>query len=75
MDLSKLKLFADNKIKVNEKLNFTLVRVENIVAKEDTSTFSLFPRWTKSFLEAYKYMNVFIALEAIFIQILASGGG
>ena len=47
LDWSKLKTFADDKLNVNEKLNFGLGRVENIVRKEENAgyqQFLLFPQ-------------------------------
>ena len=35
LDWSKLKVFADNKIKVNEKLKFVFGKGENIVGKKE----------------------------------------
>ena len=46
-DWSKLKVFADNKINVNQKLKFDLGRVENIVRKGENAGyqhFLLFPQ-------------------------------
>ena len=46
LDYSKLKAFADNTLKVYQKLKFALGRVENIVAKEENADyqhFLLFP--------------------------------
>ena len=47
LDWSKLKVFADDKISVNEKLKFGLERVENIVGKGENAGyqhFFLFPQ-------------------------------
>ena len=46
LDWSKLKAFADDKINVNQKLNFVLGRVENIVGNGEIAhykQFLLFP--------------------------------
>ena len=37
LDLSKLKAFADKKIKVAQKLEFAYVRIENIVGKGENA--------------------------------------
>ena len=52
LDWSKLKAFADDKIKVNEKLKFGLRRVKNIVGKEKMLVNSiLFPQcFQKSYI-------------------------
>ena len=42
LNWSKLKTFADNKIKVAEKLNSVLGRVENIVGKGENASFQHF---------------------------------
>ena len=47
LDRSKLKAFADDKLNVNEKLNFGLGKVENIVGKGENAGyqhFLLFPQ-------------------------------
>ena len=47
LDRSKLKAFADDKLNVNEKLNFGLERAENIVGKGENAShqhFLLFPQ-------------------------------
>ena len=52
-DSSKLKAFADDNIKVTQKLKFVLGRVENIVEKGEnvvTSIFSFFRNVFKVFL-------------------------
>ena len=51
LDWSKLKVFADDKIDVAEKLEFALGRVKNIVGKGENAGyqhFLLFPRCFKS---------------------------
>ena len=47
LDLSKLKAFTDDKLKVSEKLKFVLGKVENIVGKGENAGyqhFLLFPQ-------------------------------
>ena len=43
LDWSKLKAFADDKLNVNEKLNFGLGRVESIVGKGENAGYLHFP--------------------------------
>ena len=42
LDWSKLKTFADDKLNVNEKLNFGLGRVENIVGEGENAGYQYF---------------------------------
>ena len=52
-DRLQLKVFADDKINVTEKLKFVLKRVENIVGKGENASyqhFLIFPQCFQSFL-------------------------
>ena len=53
LDLSKLKAFAEDKIKVTEKMKFALEMTENIVGKggnADYQHFLLFPQYFQDFI-------------------------
>ena len=51
LDWSKLKAFADDKIKATEKLKFGLGRVENIVGKGENAGYQHFLLFPQCFLE------------------------
>ena len=51
LDWSELKAFADEKISVNEKLEFGLGRVENIVGKGENADYQNFFHFTQLFQE------------------------
>ena len=52
LDWSKLKAFADDKIKVTEKLKFVLERVENIVGRGENAAFQHFLLVSQCFQKA-----------------------
>ena len=52
LDWSKLKAFADDKIKVTENLKFVLWRVENIVGKGENAGYQRFLFFPLCFLQA-----------------------
>ena len=52
LDWSKLKAFADDKIKVTENLKFVLLRVENIVGKGENAGYQHFLLFPQCFLKA-----------------------
>ena len=49
LDWSKLKLFADDKLNVAEKLKFVLGRVENIVGKGENADYQQFLLFSQCF--------------------------
>ena len=53
LDQSKLKAFADDKIKVIEKLKFVLGRIENIVGKGGSAGYQHFLLFPQCFQEVY----------------------
>ena len=52
LDWSKLKVFADDKIKVTEILKFVLCRVENIVGKRENAGYQHFLLFPQCFQKA-----------------------
>ena len=52
LDLSKLKAFADNKIKLTEKFRFGLGMVENIVGKGESAGYQCFLLFPQCFQKA-----------------------
>ena len=52
LDLSKLKVFADNKTNATQKLKFVLGRVENIVGKGENAGYQHFLLFPQCFQEA-----------------------
>ena len=52
MDRSKLKTFADNKLKATENLKFVLERVENIVGKGENAAW--FPAFSPFSINVFK---------------------
>ena len=52
LDWSKLKAFADDKIKVTEKLKFVLGRVENTVGKGENAGYQHFLLFPQCFQKA-----------------------
>ena len=52
-DWSKLKVFADNKINVTEKLKFVSERVENIVGKGENAGYQHFFLFPQCFQKAF----------------------
>ena len=53
LDWSKLKELADGKIKLTEKLQFVLGRVENIVGKGENAGYQHFLLFLQCFQKAY----------------------
>ena len=53
LDWSKLKAFADDKLKVTEKLKMVLGRVENIVRKGENAGYQHFLLFPQCFLKAF----------------------
>ena len=72
LDWSKLKAFADNKIKLAEKLQFDLGRVENIVGKGENAGYQHFLLFLQCFqkasiLQSLKVGTVWLRLESMFL--------
>ena len=52
LDLSKLKIFAEDKMNVSEKLKFVFGRIGNIVGREENAGYKHFLLFPKYFQEA-----------------------